>query len=89
MRFFTHDWSTLDDVETDKISSEHLRVVKLASDQCGIPLVKFVREFDLRGALVDRLLVQSGEAELKLDLCSLLRMRAAHFAILARTSARL
>lgn len=68
MRFFTHDWSTLDDVETDKISSEHLRVVKLASDQCGIPLVKFVREFDLRGALVDRLLVQSGEAELKLDL---------------------
>jgi hypothetical protein len=68
MRFFTHDWSTLDDVEADNISSEHLRVVKLASDRCGIPLAGFVREFDLRGALVDRLLLQSGEAELNFDL---------------------
>lgn len=64
---FIHDWSTLEDVEAGKISSEHLTVLKLTYDRCGIPLTGFVRELDLREALVDRLLVRCEEAELNFD----------------------
>ena len=58
----------LDVDKAENVTSEYLCLVNAASDRCGIALSDFVREFDLRGALIDRFILQGDETELILDL---------------------
>ena len=68
MRFFTHEWALLEGPDANAVYTAYERVIRTASDKLGIRLEDFVREFDLRGSLVDRISSSKSCDDLRLEL---------------------
>jgi hypothetical protein len=68
MRFFSHEWSTIDDIEADLVFIQYKNLVSTISNTYKLPITRFVEECDLRGALVDMFSILSIRNTLRLDL---------------------
>lgn len=60
MRFFTHEWAGLDDADAQKAIAEHWKTLLKIDVGTSVDLVQFTKDFDLRGALLDKLSVNEG-----------------------------
>lgn len=70
MRFFSHEWASLDDAEAKKIADAHWRVVQKIDKGIAVNLTSFVEKCDLRGALLDKITIHKTKRCVDLQLVS-------------------